>query len=221
MRPDTEMVWLNVNDELAANLETARKHRYSRYPLCEDAADNLIGIVHVKDMFMQHGDVDLRALAKPALVVHGGTSATDVLQAFRGGSPHFAIVVDEYGTVEGFVTMDHILEALMGAIQDEFKHRRPRWIRLPEGGFIGSGSLPIYSLQRLLDIEIPELDDLDVNSVGGLVMHNLERIPAPGDVARFPGFEIEVREMHGARISRVVVRPVARSLEDGFQTGTT
>lgn len=216
MRPDTEMVWLNVNDDLAANLEMARRHRYSRYPLCEDTTDNLIGIVHVKDMFLQPGDVNLRALAKPALVIHGGVSATDILQAFRGGSPHFAIVVDEYGTIEGFVTMDHILEALMGTIQDEFTHRRPRWVRLPEGGFLGNGSLSIYSLQRLFGIEMPDLEDLDVNSVGGLVMHKLERIPVPGDVARFTDFEIEVREMKGAKITRVAVRLTARSPEEGF-----
>lgn len=216
MRPDTEMVWLNASDGLPVNLEIARKHRYSRYPLCESTTDNLIGIVHVKDMFLQPGAVNLRSLAKPALVVHGGASATDILQAFRGGSPHFAIVVDEYGTIEGFVTMDHILEALMGTVQDEFTHRRPRWIRLSEGGFIGNGSLPIYSLQRLLGIEMPELEELDVNSVGGLVMHALERIPVPGDVARFPDFEIEVREMKGARITRVVVRPTTPAREDGF-----
>jgi CBS domain containing-hemolysin-like protein len=216
MRPDTEMAWLNVNDKLAENLQTARRHRYSRYPLCEDTTDNLIGIVHVKDMFLQPGDVNLRALAKPALVIHGGVPAVDILKAFRGGSPHFAIVVDEYGTVEGFVTMDHILEVLMGTVQDEFAHRRPGWMRLPEGGFLGNGSLSIYSLQRLLGIEMPELEDLDVNSVGGLVMHELERIPAPGDVARFPKFEIEVREMKGARIARVAVRPTAPAGEDGF-----
>jgi CBS domain containing-hemolysin-like protein len=221
MRPDTEMVWLDANAEAGEQLAVMRQYRYSRYPVYEDNPDNLIGIVHIKDLLLREPDPsgrvpDFRELIKPALVIHSGVSAMEILNAFRKGAPHFAIVADEYGTIEGFVTLDHFLEALMGSIQDEFSHIKPRWTRLRKGGYLGSGSLSIYSLERLLGFDAPELEETDVNSVGGLVMQKLERIPHVGDRVQFSGFEIEVREMQGAKIAKLVVRPVTTPAAEKF-----
>lgn len=210
MRPDDEMVMLNVRDSLPAVLATIRKHRYSRYPVYDGDPDNLIGILHVKDLISQFerpgGEPDIRALVKPALIIHDGVSAMDILKSFQQGFIHFAIVGDEYGTVSGFVTLDHILEALVGSFRDEFSHRKLDWIPLEDGSFVGHGSLSIYSLERLLNLEISTFPD--VNSVGGLVMDKLERIPDVGDKVGFDEFEVEVREMRGPKIVKVAVRPI-------------
>ncbi len=210
MRPDEEMVTLNVDDPLPQILATIRRHRYSRYPVYEGEPDNLLGILHVKDLVLEldrnAGNAELRALVKPALMISTGMSATGILKEFQRGYPHFAIVVDEYGTILGFVTLDHVVEVLVGTIEDEFSHRRPDWSQQPDGSYVGHGSLSIYSLERLLNIEI--LPFPDVNSVGGLVMDKLERIPEVGDKAVFDDFELEVREMDGPRIVTVAVTPV-------------
>ena len=210
MRPDEEMVTLNVDDPLPQTLATIRSHRYSRYPVYEGEPDNLLGILHVKDLVLEldrnAGNAELRALVKPALMISSGMSATGILKEFQRGYPHFAIVVDEYGTILGFVTLDHVVEVLVGTIEDEFSHRRPDWFRQPDGSYVGHGSLSIYSLERLLNVEISPFPD--VNSVGGLVMDKLERIPEVGDKAAFEDFELEVREMEGPRIVTVAVTPL-------------
>ena len=211
MRPDEEMVTLNADDPLPEILATIRSHRYSRYPVYEGERDNVLGILHVKDLVLEldrsAGNAELRALLKPALIIASGTSAVGILKEFQRGYPHFAIVVDEYGTILGFVTLDHVVEVLVGTIEDEFSHRRPDWIRQPDGSYLGHGSLSIYSLERLLNVEISPFPD--VNSVGGLVMDQLERIPERGDKAAFEDFELEVREMEGPRIVTVAVHPKA------------
>ncbi len=209
MRPDEEMVTLNVDDPLPAILATIRSHRYSRYPVYEGEPDNLLGILHVKDLVLEldrsAGNAELRALVKPALIISSGMSAIGVLKEFQRGYPHFAIVVDEYGTILGFVTLDHIVEVLVGTIEDEFQHRRPDWNQQPDGSYVGHGSLSIYSLERLLNVDISPFPD--VNSVGGLVMDRLERIPEAGDKVAFEDFELEVLEMDGPRIVTVAVTP--------------
>jgi CBS domain containing-hemolysin-like protein len=209
MRPDNEMIKLDLNADMETNLDIIRKYRYSRYPVYDGEPDNIVGIIHIKDLILEEekigGARNLRPHVKSALIVDESISATRILHYFRKGSPHFAMVVNEYGTVEGFVTLDHILEALLGQIQDEFRHGSEAWERLPDGGFLGKGSLPIYSLERLLDTDIAAQD---ANTVAGLVLHKLESIPKVGDTIKFDSFEIEVKEMDATRISKVAVHPI-------------
>ncbi|MGH8193019.1 MAG: hemolysin family protein [Woeseiaceae bacterium] len=210
MRPDEEMVMLNVTQGMPEILATIRQYRYSRYPVCEGTPDNVLGILHVKDLIAvldrAETAADIRALIKPALTINSNRSALGILKSFQQGYPHFAIVGDEYGNVEGFVTLDHVVEVLIGNIPDEFSHRVPDWAPQPDGSFLGQGSMSIYSLERLLNVEVSAYPD--VNSVGGLLMDKLERIPEPGDKATFDGFELQVQEMDGPRITTVVARPV-------------
>lgn len=210
MRPDEDMVILNIQEGIPEILATIRKYRYSRYPVYEGDPDNVLGILHVKDLIavLENADsaVDIRALLKPALTINSNRSAMGILKSFQQGFPHFAIVGDEYGNVEGFVTLDHVVEVLTGNIPDEFSHGKLDWIPQTNGSFLGHGSLSIYSLERLLNVEVSTFPD--VNSVGGLVMDKLERIPEIGDKATFDDFELEVKEMDGARITTVVARPV-------------
>lgn len=217
MRPDSEMVRLDLGADIETNLALIRKYRYSRYPVYEGEPDNIIGVIHIKDLITTRGKpgdtLVLKPHVKSALLVDQSMPASRILHYFREGWPHFAMIINEYGTVEGFVTLDHILEALIGKIQDEFRHRSPSWEKLPDGRFLGSGSLPIYSLERLLDIDI---DAEDVNSVGGLVQHKLEKIPKVGDTVKFDAFEIEVKEMDGTRIERIAVQPALATEKSGF-----
>lgn len=208
MRPASDMVYLDLSDSEEANLALIDKHQFSRYPVCDGDRDNVMGLAHVKDVYrlLRQGRPlnDIKSELRDTQLIHRETPATELLAMFRGGHPHFAIVDDDLGQVVGFVTLDHLFEALVGQIQDEFEHSKLRWRQLEDGSFIGSGALPLYSLERLMDIEI-ENDDVD--SVGGLVMWQLDRVPRKGDRARFEDFDIAVREMRGPRIGRVQVFP--------------
>lgn len=204
MRPEREMTSLDLTATVDEQLAIMRKHRYSRYPVHEGDAQHPVGILHVKDLLGGFdAATDIRALLRPVLMVEEHMSATTILQRFRDGAPHFAIVADEYGALVGFITLDHVLESLIGPINDEFRHGRPMWSRQADGSWAGDGAMPIFSLERLLGIDV-HADD--VNSVGGLVIRNLDRIPVAGDVCRFDGFEVEVRSVNGAVVGKVTVR---------------
>lgn len=208
MRPAREMVALDIAEGVNDNLETIRKYRYSRYPVFEDDRDQMIGLVHVKDLFAElraHRKIELlRPLLRPFVRVEENTPATELLARFQGGASHFAIVYDELAHLIGFITMDHVTGTLLGGIKDEFDHLEPDWEPAADGSYIGAGSLPVYSLERLLDRDIPSAD---ANSVGGLVMNALERVPRNGDSVEFDGFRIEILTMRGPRVARVRVRP--------------
>lgn len=216
MRPAREMIALDIADGVAENLATTQKFRFSRYPVYEDDRDQVIGLVHVKDLFAElrdSGEVTaLRPLLRPVVRVEEDTPATELLARFQSGDSHFAVVYDELGHLIGFITMDHVMGALLGGIRDEFDHLHPEWEAAPDGSYVGAGSLPIYSLERLLEQDIEEEE---VNSVGGLVMNALQRIPRNGDAVDFEGFRIEVLTMRGPRIARVRVRPFAPEPDEG------
>lgn len=204
MRPEREMTSLDLTASATDQLEVMRGHRYSRYPVHEGDPQHPVGVLHVKDLLGGFDEqTDLRALLRPALMVEEHMSATTILQRFRDGAPHFAIVSDEYGALVGFITLDHVLESLIGPINDEFRHRRPAWTRQADGSWTGDGGMPIFSLERLLDVDI---DVDDVNSVGGLLIRKLDRIPETGDICQFDGFEVEVRSIEGATVGKVTVR---------------
>ena len=211
MRPAAEMYCLFLDRPGPENIALMDRHRYTRYPACEGDRGNVVGLVHVKDLFAARraGDSieNLEPFLRPVVRVHRDLPAFALFQRFRAGEAHFAIVTDERDTVTGFITMDHILEALVGQIHDEFKHGPAKgWQHLPDGSLLGPASLPIYTLERELgtDILVEEVD-----TVGGLVMWRLERLPNPGERVRFTDFDIVVREMQGPRILRVQIYPMS------------
>lgn len=208
MRPASEMVTLDLSAPWSENLARIEQHGYSRYPAVEGDRDEISGLLLVKDLWaaVRKGATleELRPLLRDIPIVHRDTKALDLLRMFREGQPHFAVVDDDLGTMVGFVTMDHLIAALVGDVQDEFKRTRSDWIKQADGSFVGDGKLSLYSLELVLGraIEVEEVD-----SVGGLVMWKLGRVPAKGDKAVFEGFEVVVREMRGPRISLVQVVP--------------
>ena len=210
MRPASEMVALDLTAPWSENLARIEQHGYSRYPAVEGDRDELIGVLLVKDLWaaQRRGAslADLRPLVREIAIVHRDTRAFELLRMFREGQPHFAVVDDDLGTTLGFVTMDHLVAAMVGDVQDEFRRANADWVRQPDGSWLGDGKLSLYSLELVLgrNIEVEEVD-----SVGGLVMWRLERVPEKGARVGFPGFEIVVREMRGPRIAQVQVIPKA------------
>ncbi|MHB1581346.1 MAG: hemolysin family protein [Acidithiobacillus sp.] len=208
MRPAAEMVCLMLEDSPEEIRQVMMRHRFTRYPVCEGDRQHVVGLLHVKDAFAalsKHPDLgDLKKLLRPLPSVGKALSAMDLLTHFRSGHPHFALVVDDLGTITGFVTLDHVLESLLGVIPDEFRHQRQEWRRRLDGSWVGSGSLSLYSLERSLHIDI---DEETADTIGGLVMRQLERVPEEGERVAFTDFDVVVLRKNGPRIALVQVIP--------------
>lgn len=208
MRPADEMILLNIDDPLDINLNKIIAHHYSRYPVYKDEPNNLIGIVHVKDLFaklqQQKNLSDLNKHLRPLLNVPRDMPATELFQQFRLGFSHFATVHNDSGLLIGFVTLDNILGSLFGHIQDEFNKTQDDWVKTKDGAYLMKGNLPLYALEKALDIDI---DTDSIDTISGLILAKLERLPKPFERVSFEQFDIEVRKMKGPKILLVKVYP--------------
>lgn len=198
-------------------MHTVRRHRFSRYPYMD--GNQVLGMVHLKDMFPaeQEGKVTrkLEDYLRPIQHVPPHLPVLELFRRFRKGVPHFVIVGHKGDKPEGFLTLDNLLGALVGEIRDEFRQTDTDWTRLDDGTLIGKGSLPIYTLERILgiDIENEELQLDSVDSVGGLVMVKFGDIPEEGQRVEFEQFDVVVKKRNGPRIVLVRVYPKGGNLE--------
>ncbi len=213
MRPIHELIALYRNKSLATNLKIIAEKRYSRYPYFDTNGTDILGVIHLKDLFFaqQTGQdiTDLHTFLRPVQYVSADTLALDLFRVFRMGAAHFAIIGQQGHTPEGFITLDNILSAMVGEIRDEFRQNNNDWNRLDDGTLVVKGSLPIFSLERILgiDIENEELELEDEVSIGGLIMSKLQDIPVPGQTIAFNQFSMLVKEMQGPQILLVEIHP--------------
>jgi len=221
MRPINEVSALYASRSLEENLETVRRNRFSRYPYFDEEGEEVLGIIHLKDLYfaLQAGRpvTDLTQFLRPVESISARTPAQDIFRRFRGGAPHFALIGEKGKRPVGFVTLDNLLGAMVGEIRDEFRMNENDWLKQADGTYIGKASLPIFSLERLLGIDIDneQMGLEDVESVGGLLMEKLGDIPKQGQRIGFPQFDVVVKKMNGPRILLVKVIPqLTRSGDD-------
>ncbi len=202
----------SLRDGMSRDDALAEFHRtrYSRYPWFDSDGDRVRGILHMKDLLhaiAEHSaEEDLTSLLRPPILLPLHTPVLDVLKRFRAGDTHLALGTEESGRVAGFFTLEDILEVVVGDIEDEHARAGAGTVRAaPGSAFTISGGMPIYKLERLLDRDIES--PTDVNSVGGLIIHRLERLPTEGESLSFDGFDLTVRTMQGARAKAIVVQP--------------
>ncbi|MFA9216605.1 MAG: hemolysin family protein [Sphingomonadaceae bacterium] len=213
MRPINEVIGLYASRPLSDNLDTMLRNRFSRYPYYDSDGETVLGVVHLKDLFFaQQGGktvTDLVPLLRPVETISARTPALDQFRRFRDGAPHFALIGEKGKRPLGFITLDNLLGAMVGEIHDEFRLNENDWLRQADGTLVGKASLPIFSLERALgiDIENEELGVEEVESVGGLIMLKLGDIPKQGQRISFRDFDIVARKMNGPRILLVKVIP--------------
>ncbi|MFA5984509.1 MAG: hemolysin family protein [Methylococcaceae bacterium] len=213
MRPIHELIALHDNKTLHENMEVVHRSQFSRYPYFDSNGIDVVGVIHLKDLFFaqQNGKPldDLHKFLRPIQYVSAHTPALELFRRFSKGAPHFSVIGQKGKKPQGFITLDNLLSAMVGEIRDEFRSNANDWTRLDDGTLIGKGSLPIFSLERILglDVENEELDLEDVDSVGGLIMAKLRDIPEEGQKIQFEGFDIVVKKMSGPRIVLVRVYP--------------
>jgi CBS domain containing-hemolysin-like protein len=213
MRPIHELVALERAKSVQENLQTMYHTRFSRYPYFDTNGIDVLGVIHLKDLFFAREEgkpiEDLQKYLRPIQYISPRTPALEVFRRFRKGAPHFAMIGQAGRKPLGFITLDNLLGAMIGQIRDEFRQNDNDWTRLEDGTLIGKGSLPIFSLEQLLgvDIESPALDQADVESVSGLIMVKLGDIPKEGQRIEFSQFDLVVKKMSGPRIVMVQVYP--------------
>jgi Mg2+/Co2+ transporter CorB len=193
-------------------VETALAAPYTRIPLYRGEADNVIGVIHAKDLFRAvraaGGPAGLKVdeIMTPPWFIPESTILFDQLEAFRERHEHFAIVVDEYGALRGIITLEDIIEEIVGNIEDEHDAIRRGVIRRDDGTFVSQGDVPIRDLNREFGWELPE--DVAI-TIAGLVLHEARRIPEVGQIYAFYGFRFEILKREGTRIAELRIVPPA------------
>ena len=203
MTPRTDMVCLYLEDSFRENMKTVLEEKLTRYPLCREDKDHIVGFIHVKDMIhaMAEGRRPiLRRLVRKALVVPESMDISVLLKTMQGSRSQMAVVVDEYGGTAGIVTIEDIVEEIVGDIQDEFDEERPTAERLEGDVYSVDAKMLLEELEDLLEIKI---EDDDVDSVGGWLYDHINSEPRVGQMASAAGTTFFVEEIDGWRITRV------------------
>ncbi|EKD53818.1 MAG: hypothetical protein ACD_60C00149G0017 [uncultured bacterium] len=213
MRPIEEMISLNADDTINHMLNFIIENRYSRYPIFYEKTKEFIGIVHVKDILhaisQRKNDQELKSIMRPVLKVSRHLSAIKLLNKLQEGMPHFALVYSRRENPIGFVTLDNIFQVLVGRVRDEFHKIEESWKTAPDGAFIISGNSALYVLERALniDIELDEEAEKTSDTIFGLILTKLERLPHEGEKIEFEKFTLQVNKMKGHKIVEVAAYP--------------
>lgn len=217
MRPADDMTTVCLEKPVNESLDIIFKGRYSRYPVYSEMSEEIVGIVHVKDIFAalyEKKEIsDLNAVMRPVLKVSRRLPALKLLNKFRRGMPHFALVYSSKRILIGFVTLDHLFQVLVGRIRDEFHKTQDDWTVSEDGAFLMSGNAPLYAVERALDIDVEldeEIEDT-IDTISGLLLNHLGRLPEKNEKVEFSQFTAVAMEIKNHRILRVAIYPKKQS----------
>ncbi|TKH41558.1 hemolysin family protein [Paenibacillus sp. FSL R10-2782] len=200
MIPRTEMICLYSNESTEENLAIATESMRTRYPICAEDKDHIIGFIHIKDL-LRANKLDTRTMIRPILAVPESTQISDLLKRMQRSKTQIAILIDEYGGTSGMVTLEDIMEEIVGEIQDEFDQERPGCEQINDEEFSIDGMLLIDEVNDRFGLN---LDHEDYDTVGGWLYSHVEIIPPqPGQSVEFEGCQFVVEEIENKRISRI------------------
>src|SRR3954469_24262934 len=207
MTPRGEVVYLDLDETFDENVQKALASRHTRFPLCRGHLDNAVGLVHIKELvpMMRDPAPDLMRIKRELIPVPEMMSLEKLLNLFLGRHAHLAIVVDEYGGTVGMVTLENVLEELVGDIQDEFDSEKEEFRAINENEFTVDGALGLYELRDLAGLE---LESADVSTVGGYVTHLLGHLPRQGEQVRIENYSVTVTKTDGRRVLQADFRKV-------------
>ena len=207
MVPRSEVYYVALARTLKENLQVIQESGHTRLPLCEKGLDNIIGLLNVKDLLWRvegSEQVDLRSLKRDILFVPETMLIEELLKEFQQRRVHMAIVVDEYGVMSGLVTLEDVIEELVGEIQDEFDEEVPRVQSLADGSFRVDAAMSLHDFAQRFGLDVEESGE---TTVAGLVLSRLGRIARPGDRVEIDGRTLEVTEVARRRIRAVRLAP--------------
>jgi CBS domain containing-hemolysin-like protein len=233
MTPRADIMALELATPFAEVVRQFAEAEHSRMPIYRETLDEPIGVVNIRDVFkllQPHGDQAppvwkepvLKRLRREALYVPGSMRAADLLIKMQASRIHMALVIDEFGGTDGLVTMEDLIEAVVGEIRDEYDETEPQITPRPAGVYEADGRAPLEELERLVGAELtpPDFEE-EIDTVAGLVTALAGRLPQRGEVIAHPaaGYDLEVIDADPRRVKRVRVRPAPRPA-DGEHPGT-
>lgn len=210
----SDIIWFDVNDNEEKIKEKILQEPHSVYPICDGAIDNIKGMISIKDMYVSDDRTLFKDLMRPALFVPENNSAYQVMEKFKKSKDQTCFVVDEYGSLQGMITLNDILEAIVGDMP-QTDSEDYQVIPRGDGTFLVDAQIPFYDFLTYfkktawLDDEEHEFDTL-----AGCVLHELEHIPEAGEKLRWNEFDMEVLDMDGHRIDKVLVKPSEQVIEE-------
>jgi len=207
MVPRRDVVYLSTQHSVTQNLDLARKSGHTRFPLCDGDLDHILGLVHIKDVFRAvPTPTSLTEIQREILFVPETLALDRLLRRMRTEEIHLAAVLDEYGGVSGIVSLENVIEELVGEIQDEFDRETPEIVRLSDGLYSVAGSTIVEDLEQALGVEFSERDE---DTVAGIVLSELGRRPVSGDIVRLGPLELRVTEVRGNHVHALEVSRTA------------
>ena len=202
MLPKSDVVFFTMQNSLKENLQTAIRTRHTRYPLCNGNLDDTIGVVHIKDLtgVSADDDFDLTTVMRPPHKIPENMPISRLLRHFQATHQLMAFVMDEYGNTIGIVTLENVLEQIIGPVDDEFDEKESQIVPHGKDVYIVQGSTLIRDVEKALQLN---LDDEDVDTLSGVLMEKLQKMPSPGDRIEFDGAVAEILEVRDDRAHSV------------------
>ena len=213
MTPEPDIVAVDSSSKLDEVLDVLLRHGYSRIPVYKETLEEIVGIVYAKDVLRQihsgrNGKKTVKDLARKALFVPESKRVAELLKEMQEEKVHVAIVVDEFGAVSGLVTLEDLLEEIVGEITDEYDREEPQVEPAGDGRFLVNARLAVDELNELLGVELPQ-EEWD--TVGGLMMGLLGRLPTQGETVELEGLRFTAERVKGRRIAKVLIEPAAEA----------
>jgi putative hemolysin len=206
MSPRTELVGLPTHATLEEVLRTVRASTYSRFPVYDRDLDHIVGVLYARDLVGCSEEEDWRRLIRPVPSLPETVRVLDALRVLQEHRAHAAVVLDEYGGTAGWVTLEDILEEIVGEIPSEYGVEEPEIVVRGDGSLLVDGRTPLHQLLSRLGLEEEVVDTGEATTAAGLVLHLMGRIPSVGEKVGFGAYEIEVVDLDGRRIDKLLVR---------------
>ncbi|PAF51655.1 hemolysin family protein [Helicobacter sp. 13S00477-4] len=218
MTPRKDMICLNAEKSYEENINVVMESAHTRYPYCEGSKDNIIGMIHIRDLLTSSvfdaNKHDLKALVREMIIVPESASISQILIKMNKEQIHTALVIDEYGGTAGLLTMEDIIEEIMGDISDEHDVKTEDIHQIDADTYEFDGMMDLESVEEIMEVSFD--DECEQVTVGGYVFGLLSRLPVVGDKVSDKNCEFEVCDMEGARIKKLKVRKIHKQVQEEF-----
>ncbi|MDR2259524.1 MAG: hemolysin family protein [Azoarcus sp.] len=222
MVPRSDIVWLDIERPLEENLSRVAESEHSRFPVCRGGLDDILGIISSKQLFTQTlkgGKADISSQLQSPVYVPESLTGMELLEQFRAFSSHMVFVIDEYGEVQGLVALQDVMEAVIGEFRTD--RQEDAWaVQRENGSWLLDGLIPLPELKDLLELkEVPEEDKGRYHTLSGMIMWLLGRLPRTGDVITWETWRLEVVDLDGKRIDKVLASRLPGPADEAGETG--
>jgi putative hemolysin len=212
----SDLIWLDVNDNEALIREKILQEPHSVYPICDGQIDNIKGVVSIKDLYVANDLTRFRDLMQPPLYVPENNTAYQILEKYKQSKIHSCFIIDEYGSLLGMITLNDILEAIIGDLPEQHMDDY-EIVEREDGSYLVDAQIPFYDfLSRFDKTEWMNEGEQEFDTLAGFILHQLKRIPITGDKMEWEGFSLEIVDMDAQRIDKVLVN-VSNEIKENME----